>query len=187
MSEQNGHQWVVMKFGGTSVSSIDCWHTICEQARQKLSDGKRVLIVVSALSGVTNLLTRLAAGVPEQERDEILAELKVKHSGLHTSLGMEPSKPFLHHWGSLLELIKSNGSSYDDAGRALMLAHGELLSSIIGREVLAAAQLEPVWQDARNLLNITAGTEVDLLSARCDDDADRGLEQRLAGEVLAKR
>ena len=184
MSEQNGHQWVVMKFGGTSVSSIDCWHTICEQARQKLSDGKRVLIVVSALSGVTNLLTRLAEGVPEQEREEILAELKEKHSGLLASLGMEPSKPFLHLWDSLLELIKSYGPSFDDSGRALMLAHGELLSSTIGKEVLAAAQLEPVWQDVRNLLNIAAETEVDFLSARCDDDSDGVLEQRLGGEGL---
>ncbi len=51
MSEQNGQNWVVMKFGGTSVSSVDCWSTICAQAGSKLSAGKRVMIVVSALSG----------------------------------------------------------------------------------------------------------------------------------------
>ena len=55
MSERDGHVWAVMKFGGTSVSSANCWLTICDQARQKLAEGKRGLNVVSALSGVTNL------------------------------------------------------------------------------------------------------------------------------------
>ena len=182
MSEQTARSWVVMKFGGTSVSSIDCWSTICGQARGRLADGKRVLIVVSALSGVTNLLTRHAQGVKRQERDEILHELDLKHQDLLSSLSLAPSFTFTRHWNSLLHLLDSNRSALNPADQALLLAHGELLSSSIGREVLAAEQLEAVWQDARSLLEITAEAGMDVLAARCSDDKDPALEQRLAAE-----
>ncbi len=182
MSEQTGRSWVVMKFGGTSVSSVDCWSTICGQARLKLADGKRVMIVVSALSGVTNLLTRLAEGGKKQERDEILLELEAKHRDLLSSLGLAPSSLFTGHWNSLLHLANSSGSELKPADRALLLAHGELLSSSIGMDALAAAQLEAVWQDARSLLKTTAEAGMDVLAARCSDDTEPALEQRLAAE-----
>ncbi|MCJ7815350.1 MAG: bifunctional aspartate kinase/diaminopimelate decarboxylase, partial [Xanthomonadales bacterium] len=66
--------------------------------------------------------------------------------------------------------------------RALLLAHGELLSSSIGCEVLAAAGLEPHWQDARTLLQVTPESIAEVLAARCDDHADPELEMRLSGE-----
>jgi diaminopimelate decarboxylase/aspartate kinase len=68
MQQAASGQWIVMKFGGTSVSSIACWGTICEQVRRHLDEGKQVLVVVSALSGVTNLLSRLADGVNASEK-----------------------------------------------------------------------------------------------------------------------
>lgn len=71
MTKQQARSWVVMKFGGTSVSSVDCWKTICEQARGNIGAGHRVLIVVSALSDVTNLLTRLAE-VPVAEEKKVI-------------------------------------------------------------------------------------------------------------------
>ena len=61
--QQTQRRWLVMKFGGTSVSSAKHWKTICDQAGERLRDGWHTLIVVSALSGVTNLLTRLGKSV----------------------------------------------------------------------------------------------------------------------------
>ena len=182
MSEQNGRGWVVMKFGGTSVSSVDCWSTICAQTRHELANGKRVMLLVSALSGVTNLLTRLADGVDTQKHDEILAQLRVKHQGLIDSLGLAPSPAFSEHWNSLLQLLALAGRALKPADRTALLAHGELLSSSLGFEVLVAAELAPIWQDARSLLKISDESGSDLLTARCDDDVDPILEQRLAGE-----
>ena len=48
--------WVVLKFGGTSVSTAPRWDVITNRAKELVREGKRVLIVVSAVSGVTNLL-----------------------------------------------------------------------------------------------------------------------------------
>jgi diaminopimelate decarboxylase/aspartate kinase len=169
-----------MKFGGTSVSSAQCWSTICEQARLNLADGRRVMIVVSALSGTTNLLTRLTEGPGAEERDGIMSELREKHLQLYDALGILPSTGFENSWNSMRELLPAPGSVLKLAQRALLLAQGELLSSLIGSEVLKAAQLAPVWQDARNLLEIEHGSDSDVLAARCGDHADPALEQRLA-------
>src|SRR5690606_40785596 len=55
--------WIVLKFGGTSVSRRHRWDTIGKLAKQRAeATGGRVLVVVSALSGVTNELTAIADG-----------------------------------------------------------------------------------------------------------------------------
>jgi len=180
MQMDQTRQWVVMKFGGTSVSSVDCWETICGQAGKNVEAGKRVMIVVSALSGVTNLLTSLAEGVAQAEKDVILAELTSSHRKLSDALGLEQSARFEKYWNKLLELAAMEGSALVPAQRALLLAHGELLSSSIGHQVLASAGLNPVWQDARDLLEVAPDSGDEVLSARCDDHADPGMEQRLS-------
>ena len=46
--------WIVLKFGGTSVSRRDRWDTIgALMKRRAREEGTNVLVVVSALSGVT--------------------------------------------------------------------------------------------------------------------------------------
>ena len=180
MNSQNIGPWIVMKFGGTSVSTAQCWSTICEQARVNLAGGKRVMIVVSALSGTTNLLTRLTKGPTREESDGIVLELREKHQQLYRALGLTPSTACEHYWNDLRDLLPHPGSTLTRAEKALLLAHGELLSSQIGFEVLTAAQLDPVWQDARNLLQAEPGSGSDALAVRCDDEPDFELEQRLA-------
>jgi len=55
--------WLVLKFGGTSVSKRERWDTIGRLAAERAaSEHARVLVVVSALSGVTNELTAIANG-----------------------------------------------------------------------------------------------------------------------------
>ena len=51
--------WVVIKFGGTSVSSLFCWQQIKAIAQAHAAKKHRVLIVCSALSGVSDQLTEL--------------------------------------------------------------------------------------------------------------------------------
>jgi diaminopimelate decarboxylase/aspartate kinase len=181
MQEEKARPWVVMKFGGTSVSSVDCWGTIREQARGHLAAGKHVLIVVSALSGVTNLLSRLADGADESEKSLIRTELTTKHQGLITALGLEQWAEYGRHWDSLLAALRDAGPRMKDAQRAHLLSHGELLSSSIGRAALAANGLDTVWQDARELLHANSAS-ASALAARCDDHADPQLATRLAGE-----
>jgi aspartokinase len=52
--------WVVLKFGGTSVAGRPQWETIGRLAQSRLAQGYRVLLVCSAVAGVTNELADLA-------------------------------------------------------------------------------------------------------------------------------
>ena len=47
--------WVVLKFGGTSVAGRAQWDIIAGLARERQADGFRVLLVCSAIAGVTNV------------------------------------------------------------------------------------------------------------------------------------
>ena len=46
--------WIVLKFGGTSVSSRDNWNNIAGVVARRRAAGARVLIVHSAISGITD-------------------------------------------------------------------------------------------------------------------------------------
>ena len=48
-------EWIVHKFGGTSVADADRYRAACEIVLSQRS-GERVAVVVSAMSGVTNAL-----------------------------------------------------------------------------------------------------------------------------------
>jgi diaminopimelate decarboxylase/aspartate kinase len=181
MQNEIPREWVVMKFGGTSVSSVECWSTICEQARGHIDAGKQVMIVVSALAGVTNLLGRLADGVDEADKAVIRDDLARRHKGLADALNLQLSGEFEGHWETLLSLVEEAGPKMSDGQRANLMAHGELLSSSMGRDVLATRGLDAIWQDARSLLQAIP-TSAHVLSARCGDDEDPAMSRRLAEE-----
>jgi diaminopimelate decarboxylase/aspartate kinase len=181
MENEHTRQWVVMKFGGTSVGSARCWSTIAEQAQRHLDAGHRVLIVASALSGVTDLLNRLADGVDDGEKANIRARLNQQHDGLIGALNLQPSTEYANYRNGLQRLIDRAAPGMSDTRRAGLLAHGEWLSSTIGRDTLAARGLDARWQDARKLLRATPGS-THILAARCDDGSDPAMARRLAGE-----
>jgi diaminopimelate decarboxylase/aspartate kinase len=181
MERQNGPNWVVMKFGGTSVSSSACWNTIGDQVAVNSRGGRPVLVVVSALSGMTNLLSRLADGVDAVEREQIRDEISQRHGTLMSELGVDRPAAYERYRQSLDGLIDACGEPLDPKRRALLLAHGELLSSSIGREALAAAGHDCRWHDARELLRATPETASEYLAARCDDGPDPSLSKELSG------
>ncbi|NNK34231.1 MAG: bifunctional aspartate kinase/diaminopimelate decarboxylase, partial [Xanthomonadales bacterium] len=180
MIETSSRRWRVMKFGGTSVSSAQRWRTIAEQAESHLEQGRHVLLVVSALSGVTNLLGSLAEAADRGEREAVFEGLERRHLELLRELGLEPSDAFAEHLDRLRFLAREREATPSPVRTALLLAHGELLSSSIGRDALAAHGLKAVWQDARKLLAASADSADPVLAARCGDDADPAMEQELA-------
>lgn len=182
MEQEQARSWVVMKFGGTSVSSSGCWATICEQARNHAEAGHHVLIVVSALSGVTDLLTKLADCSTESARSVVLNEIADRHRQLFDDLGLLPSARFEAHWTRLAQLAGEGADCSPQEHRALLLAHGELLSSSVGCETLTGAGIEACWQDARDLLQTVSDKNQEVLAARCDDHADPQLEGQLSGQ-----
>ena len=77
--------WVVMKFGGRSVSTAENWAIIAKLIRERLAEGVRPVIVHSALVGVSNaLIALLDAAVSSGDTDERLAKIRAQHDTLAT-------------------------------------------------------------------------------------------------------
>ena len=71
---------VVLKFGGTSVGSPERFNRVIDIVHQKAAR-HRVVVVASALSGVTDQLVEAADAAPTSsaEREELVRTLRRRH------------------------------------------------------------------------------------------------------------
>ncbi len=118
--------WVVLKFGGTSVSGRPQWDGIASLAQERLSQGKRVVLVCSALSGVTNALTALADDPDSTQKH---TDLLNRHRHLASELELSESAWLQSAEQRLADCLKSHKISDSHASRAQLLAMGEWLST----------------------------------------------------------
>ncbi|HEX5353969.1 MAG TPA: bifunctional aspartate kinase/diaminopimelate decarboxylase [Rhodanobacteraceae bacterium] len=96
--------WIVLKFGGTSVATADRWRTILRIASERRAEGMRVVVVVSAMAGVTDALRALCA-CPVAEREAGLAELAARHRELAAQMQLADADRMEHWLASLRALI----------------------------------------------------------------------------------
>ncbi len=71
----------MLKFGGTSVSSLANWRNIAQVAAARRAQGAQVLIVHSAVSGITDRLERLLAAASVGEHEAALAGHRIAAPG----------------------------------------------------------------------------------------------------------
>lgn len=60
----------VLKFGGTSVGSVESIRAVLDIVKKSFDKGEKPLVVLSAMSGVTNLLTQMAENAAERRSFE---------------------------------------------------------------------------------------------------------------------
>jgi len=179
-------RWTVLKFGGTSVSSRVRWNTIGELARRCASDtDSRVLIVVSALAGVTNELTAVAEGAADSR--ERVAALVARHHQFLLELDLAPSvlTEQLAILQGLLEDARAAERTLD--WQAEILAQGELLSSAVGAAYLRQQGLDIGWMDARHWLQAADPVPnqslwSQRLSVNCQWQSEADFEPRFAAQ-----
>ncbi|GAB3728398.1 bifunctional aspartate kinase/diaminopimelate decarboxylase [Luteimonas pelagia] len=148
-----GARWTVLKFGGTSVSQRHRWDAIgrIAQARARAAPDGRVLVVVSALSGVTNALQAIADGkVPAVDG---VAALVTRHRDFAAELGLDADAVL----GERLDALRALATDARASARpwdwqAAVLGQGELLSSTLGAAYLRSQELDFGWCDARDWL-----------------------------------
>jgi aspartokinase/homoserine dehydrogenase 1 len=70
----------ILKFGGTSVGSIDSISALLKILAKENQQKEKPVVVLSAMSGVTNLLTTMAekAALGENYNEELLA-IELRH------------------------------------------------------------------------------------------------------------
>ena len=178
-------RWLVLKFGGTSVSRRTRWDTIGRLASSRAeAHDARVLVVVSALSGVTNVLTAIADGAADAGAQ--VEALVQRHRAFAAELGLDADVVL----GERLAMLQALPVDPRAASRALdwqaeVLAQGELLSSTLGVAYLQAQGLDIGWTDARDWLRALPAmpnqTEwAQRLSVNCHWQADPAVGAGLA-------
>ena len=176
-------RWVVFKFGGTSVSRRNRWDTIGRIAGKCMADeGARVLVVVSALSGVTNELLAVADG---DDIDARIAALIERHRAFCAELALDPAAVLGERLAALQALaIDPRAVDRTLDWQADVLAQGELLSSTLGAAYLASQGQDCGWCDARSWLDAIAlpnqSAWATRLSVNCKREADAGFGDRFA-------
>ena len=74
--------WIVLKFGGSSVSTLPNWQNIAKVTRSRLESGARVLIVHSAVTGITDRLEKLLDAALAQKHDSEMRAIEERHARL---------------------------------------------------------------------------------------------------------
>jgi diaminopimelate decarboxylase/aspartate kinase len=176
--------WVVLKFGGTSVSSADNWRNIVGVVRERIASGLRPLVVHSALSGITDRLEALLSAAVMGIHSPVLEEIESAHRALARRLSIEPDARFEAFLADLKQMTAVVASSHaaSDALRARVMAMGELLATTLGAAYLNAQGVNTVWVDARRVLRADrrygATAQASLLSATCDYTPDARLQEQ---------
>ena len=185
MSEQAQSPWIVLKFGGTSVSSVANWRNIAEVVKRRRAEGASVMIVHSAVSGITDRLEKLLAAALAGEHESAMAAIEARHLQLCDELGIGTSPQLQGYFTELRQI--SQGISLmreiSDRTRARVMSNGELMATEIGSRFLRLLGIEAARWDAREGLKAEertgATTRGSLLSATCNFAPDAALSERL--------
>jgi len=101
-------KFVVLKFGGTSVSFSKTWAQIIQRVRELQEQGFRVMLVLSALSQVTNRLEMCIKEAVEHQEVVSLQVIEATHRRLAKESGLDASclKGVLEKINELSELLQ---------------------------------------------------------------------------------
>ena len=185
MPARGASSWIVLKFGGTSVSTLGNWRNIASVVRARLAGEARVLVVHSALSGITDRLEKLLAAALSGAHEPLLSSIEQRHRALAEELGIGVSAELDEYFKLLRQMASGIAlmSEVSDRTRARVLASGELMATELGARFLAAQGIESSWWDARSGLKAAAraaaSARANFLSATCEFVQEPALQRQL--------
>ena len=152
----------VMKFGGTSVGDGAAIRRVVEIVRSEIARGSAPVVVVSAMSGVTDRLLTLAREAAAGDRESVqkgLDELSARHLDTVRQLLTPSRKEVLDaairaQFEELRSVLTALAILREASPRSLdgIAAVGELLSSRAVAAALEEAGVRAAWIDARRVI-----------------------------------
>jgi bifunctional diaminopimelate decarboxylase / aspartate kinase len=180
-----------MKFGGTSVATLPRWQNIRELVASRRAEGARVLVVVSALTGITDALKQLCGEGGQDKRRAAAGAIAQRHYDLLEHMQLALPDTLGSRLSDLAGMAADGPAPRGElAWQAQVQAHGELMSSALGAAFLSHSGLPTQWLDARDCLMAVAlpnqNERTRLLSAMVEAKPDPALNARLAalGDVF---
>ena len=152
---------IIMKFGGTSVANFEAITRTIFIIGGKLD--QKPVVVVSALSKVTDLLYRIsdaAASRNEAETKELLSQLRQRHVDLAAELlaqsmmkdeAIVKVNALCDSLDSIAMAVCSLGE-LSDRNKAIIISNGEYLSSTIIAYAMNSKGIRTKWVDARGMM-----------------------------------
>lgn len=150
----------ILKFGGTSVASPDTVRRMVEIVLERRKQGYAPVVVVSALTKVTDRLVRISK---RESIEQLLAETDAQHAALASALGLDVAS-VAPLWQSELQAIRDlfvrvGERRLTPVDQARVQAAGERMSSRLlaafFNQALAAHDLQCHWQDVTEWLTST--------------------------------
>jgi aspartokinase/homoserine dehydrogenase 1 len=137
----------VLKFGGTSVGSVNSIKTLLDILKEENKNGSKPVVVLSAMSGITNLLVSMAEGAAAgKEFTAELAELERRHFEVVKALldiqNQNPAYTRLKiHFNQLEELLQGVLTLRELTAktRDTILSYGERCSAMMISKIAAQA------------------------------------------------
>ena len=185
-----------MKFGGTSVADPDAINRLITIVKQRIPAAKAPapVVVVSALSGVTDTLvevTRLAENGEGDRAAAILKDLRARHIAVATAVTIDSRVAVLadvqREFDELIGLVHALSVLREVSPRSTDAVHavGEVVSSRIVAAAFADRRVPSAWVDARAVL-VTDGEHTgavpDMVST-CERVQERLAPLQTAGRV----
>jgi aspartate kinase len=154
---------VVMKFGGTSVADADAIRRlIAIVAAQAARSGAPPVVVVSAMSKVTDQLLKMTADASRGERGSIAAgvdEIRQRHLAAVEALVPAADRAAViaeveEQFDELRAMLTALSILREASPRSCdgIAAAGELISSRVVAGALQAAGIDAAWVDARKVI-----------------------------------
>lgn len=179
---------IVMKFGGTSVANFEAITRTVSIVKGKLSE--KPVVVVSALSKVTDLLYRIAdcaAGKNKAETEVLLEQLRTRHIGLARELLADHPDLCAEACAKVDEICNGLDTfagavcslgELSDRSKAVIISTGEYLSSNIICRAMIANGIKTGYADSREMII----TDSDFLKG----EPDSGIISEKVPGVIAK-
>jgi len=150
----------ILKFGGTSVGSVKSIQTLLNILKVETADGENPVVVLSAMSGVTNLLVEMAENAARgKEFTAQLADLEKRHFDIVKSLlSVQHQNPAFTrlkiHFNQLEDLLQGifTLGELTPKTRDLVLSFGERCATLMISKIAAQHFPEAVFADASELI-----------------------------------
>ncbi|MBC7569315.1 MAG: bifunctional aspartate kinase/homoserine dehydrogenase I [Spirosoma sp.] len=155
----------ILKFGGTSVGSVESIRQVIRIIEQHRRDGNSIAVVFSAMGGVTNQLIEIGRMATSGEPDymELVRRIEDRHFAVVKALlpVKEQSKVFAHVRGiinELEDLLRGVSLIRELTLRThdLITSFGERLSTAVITECVRSTGIPAQFLDARTIIKTDA-------------------------------
>ena len=155
----------VLKFGGTSVGSVDSIKTVISILESNLENGERIAVVFSAMGGVTNRLIEIGkmAAAGNADYIEFLKVVEERHFAVvrgminvkNQSSTFAAVRGLFNELGDILRGV-SWIKELSERTLDLIMSFGERLSTLVITEILKSKGIPTEFCDARNIIHTNA-------------------------------